>query len=47
LHVDVEREIAGAKGDAFDPRAGSKDRVNPGQASGRLDDRDQVDRAFL
>src|SRR4029077_15700113 len=30
LHVDVEREITGAEGNALDPRAGSKDRVEVG-----------------
>ena len=46
LHVDVEREIAGAERDALDPSGGGEDRLEMRQAAGRLNDRDQIDRAF-
>jgi len=46
LHVDVEREIAGAERDALDPSGGGENRVEMRQAARRLNDRDQIDRAF-
>ena len=44
-HVHVEREITGAEGDTPDAGAGREDRVEVGEATRRLDDRDQIDRA--
>jgi hypothetical protein len=44
-HVDVEREVAGAKGAMLDARTGAQDRVDVAQPLSGLDDRDEVDAA--